>query len=148
LSILDRAATRYPADLPVARERVALVLRFEKWQAAGRAVDGLKRALHETRQQLSEAHAIDARIQARLGRWTAALGEYRIALAEDGGNVGLWLEMGEAAEHAGKLATASEAYREAARLSPNNPQVNSAVRRIEGRSRPLNALPSAVEHSP
>jgi tetratricopeptide (TPR) repeat protein len=142
LAILDSAAARYPADLAVARERVALVLRFEKWQAAARAVDGLKRALHETQQQLSEAHAIDARIQARLGRWTAALGEYRIALAEDWRNVALWIEMGETAERAGRSTTAAEAFREACRLSPNSPEAQSALRRVEGRDRGGLVVPS------
>jgi tetratricopeptide (TPR) repeat protein len=145
LAILDSAAARYPADLPVARERVALVLRFEKWQAASRAVDGLKRALHETQQQLSEAHAIDARIQTRLGRLTAALGEYRIALAEDWRNVALWIEMGETAERAGRSTTAAEAFREACRLSPNNPEAQSALRRIEGHDRGGLVGPSSAD---
>jgi O-antigen ligase/tetratricopeptide (TPR) repeat protein len=140
LAILDAAATRYPGDLAVVRERGALVLRFEKWHAAARAVDGLKRALHEARYPLSEAHIVDARIHARLGRITLALGEYRLALAEDSRNTGLWLEMGQVAENAGRTATAAEAYREAARLSPNSPETTAALKRIQGRERSARTL--------
>ena len=133
LDILDRASARYPGDLGVARERVAVVLRSERWQAAARAIDGLKRALHEAHLPLTEAHAIDARVNARFGRWNAALGEFRIALSEESGNVALWMEMGEVAERAGRTATAADAYREASRLSPDNPQAKVALRRIEER---------------
>jgi tetratricopeptide (TPR) repeat protein len=140
LRLLDEAATRYPNDLPVARERVEVVLAFQKWHAAARAVEGLKRALYETQGQMAEAHIVNARIHARLGRWAAALGEYRIALAEQGGYVSLWMEYGIAAENAGRDSVAREAYREAARLSPNSPEVAEATRRIDARERRLHPV--------
>ena len=59
--------------------------------------------------------------------------EFRIALSEESGNVALWMEMGEVAERAGRTATAADAYREASRLSPDNPQAKVALRRIEER---------------
>jgi tetratricopeptide (TPR) repeat protein len=140
LRLLDEAAARHPHDVPIARERVELVIAFQKWQAAERAIEGYKRTLYETQGQMAEAHAINARLHARMGRLTAALGEYRIALAQQGWNVSLWLEYGLAAEHAGRDSAARDAYREAARLSPNNPEIARAMDRIEGRERKLRAL--------
>jgi tetratricopeptide (TPR) repeat protein len=137
LRLLDEATARYPNDLPLARERVDLVLAYQKWQAAGRAIEGFKQALYHTQGQMAEAHRINARIEARLGRWTAALGEFRIALAEDGRNVSLWLEYGLAAENAGRDGVAREAYREAGRLSPSSPEVVAAINRINDRERKL-----------
>jgi len=59
-------------------------------------------------------HIAAARIEARLSRWTRALGEYRMALAESPENLGLWLELGQVAEQAGRDTVAQEAYAHAA----------------------------------
>ena len=137
LRLLDEAATRYPTDVAVARARVELVLAAEKWQAAERAVEGLKRALYHSQGSASEAHVLNARIQARLGRLTAALGEYRVALADQPSSVSLWMEFGRVAENGGRDMVAREAYREASRLSPASPEVSEATRRIDDRARKL-----------
>ena len=55
----------------------------QKWQAAARALEGFKRALYHRRVARRRRTSPNARIHARLGRWTAALGEYRVALADD-----------------------------------------------------------------
>ena len=70
---------------------------------------------------------LNARIQARLGRLTAALGEYRVALADQAWHVSLWMEFGRAAENGGRDTVAREAYREAARLSPASPEVSEGA---------------------
>jgi Flp pilus assembly protein TadD len=133
LAILDVATIRYPLDLALQRARLGLVTNFQKWQAAARALDGLKLALYNAQGSAAEAHAAGARIEARLGHWTPAFGEYRIALADEPTNVGLWIEFGHAAEMAGRDTTAREAYAQAARLSPNDPTVIGALRDFERR---------------
>jgi tetratricopeptide (TPR) repeat protein len=144
LSILDNGAARYPQDLEIQRFRVSTVMRYERWQAAARAVEGLKMALYAAQGTPSEAHIAAARIQSRLGRWTAALGEYRMALADAPGEMGLWFEFGRAAETAGRDATAREAYGEAARLAPSDPNVQAAMRRLDERQGRLRAAPDPL----
>jgi len=133
LSILDSGATRYPEDLAIQRLRLQVVVSNQRWQAAVRAVDGLKMALYANHGSAGEAHVAAARIQSQLGRWTDAFGEYRIALADSPGDVGLWLEFGRVAEQAGRQATAREAFAEAARLNPASSEVKSELRRIDER---------------
>ena len=140
MGILDRAAVRYPTDLAVARQRVELVTRFEKWKAAARALEGLKLALYQGGGSAAEAHMAGARINARLGHWTEALDEYRIVLADMPDNVTLWIEYARAAEAIGHDATARDAYAQASRLSPNSPEVVAALHELETRQTRLRAL--------
>jgi tetratricopeptide (TPR) repeat protein len=140
LAVLDAAAARTPANLAVQTERVELVTSFKKWAAAGRSIEGYKLALYENGNSPSWAHIADARIKAEMGRLTAALDEFRIALADQPENVSLWLEYGRIADAGGHVATAREAYAEAARLSPNSPDILNAQRALEQRRAELRAL--------
>jgi O-antigen ligase len=133
LSILDLAATRYPLDVPVQELRASIVLTYGKWQAADRAIDGYKLALYRSAGQAIDANLIAARIRAKLGQWTACFSEYRLALAQAGGNTGIWAEFGQTAETAGRDSTAREAYAEAARLAPSDQQIAAALRRVDAR---------------
>ena len=114
----DQAATRFPRDIALARARVDLVLKYEKWQAAERSLEGFKQALAVSQVSTAEAHVAAARVFARLSRWTNALGEYRIALADDPSNVSLWIELGHAAGAAGRNTTAREASRSSGSAQP------------------------------
>jgi tetratricopeptide (TPR) repeat protein/O-antigen ligase len=139
LAILDQAAAQFPLDVRVQRARVDLVMKYSKWQAADRSLEGLKQALSSTQVSLSEAHVAAARMSGRLARWTKAFGEYRMALADDPGDVPLWMEFGRAAATAGRNATSREAYAEANRLSPNNPEVAQALRELDRQMTKLRA---------
>jgi cytochrome c-type biogenesis protein CcmH/NrfG len=75
-----------------------------------------------------------------MGRVAASLEEYRIALADEPTNVTLWLEYGQTAAASGHVATASDAYAQAARLSPNSPDILSAQRALDQRRAELRAL--------
>jgi tetratricopeptide (TPR) repeat protein len=132
LSLLDLAATRYPLDLPVERLRIQIVSDYAKWQAADRALDGFKLALYNSLGDGFEANVAAARIRGKLGQWTAALNEYRIALSKSG-DPWLWFEFGETAERAGRESLAREAYGEAARQAPNVARITDALRRLEKR---------------
>lgn len=148
LAVLDAAATQYPDNLEVERKRVDVVLKHEKWHAAPRAIEGLKAALFHNQHTISEAHMASARIAARLSRWNQALGEYRILLAEEPRNVQLWMEYGRVAESAGRQSAAREAYGEAARLSPKNPEILEAIRNIDERMMRLRGAASRLEPAP
>jgi tetratricopeptide (TPR) repeat protein/O-antigen ligase len=140
LGILDRAAVRFPTDVPVARQRLDLVTRYEKWNAAARSLEGLKLALYQAGGSATEAHMAGARIDARLGHWTQALDEYRIVLADMPDNTTLWIEYARAAQMIGHDATARDAYAQASRLSPNSPEVLAALHDLETRQARLRAL--------
>jgi Flp pilus assembly protein TadD len=140
LAILDGAATRFPTDPGVQRERVALVTRFEKWNAVTRSIEGLERALYQATGSATEAHVASARINGQMGHWTKALDEYRIALAADGRNVPLWIEYARAAERIGHDQTARDAYAQAAGLSPNSPDIASPLHELDVRQARLRSL--------
>ncbi|HEX4406470.1 MAG TPA: O-antigen ligase family protein [Polyangia bacterium] len=144
-AVLDAAAMRYPLDLPVQRMRVAMVSDYGKWQASDRALDGLKLALYHSNGSGVEANLAAARIRARLSQWSAAMSEYRIALMQQP-SAGIWFELGQAAEHAGRDSTAREAYSEAARLEPGVKQYADALRQFDARMNDLRT--AGVARSP
>ena len=132
-SILDLAATRYPLDVEVQRVRIALVANYGKWQAADRAIDGFTLALYRATGGAYEAHVAAAHIRAKLAQWNVCFSEYRLALSQSPNDTWLWLDFGQTAETAGRDTTAREAYAEAARLAPSDPQIAAALRRVEAR---------------
>jgi tetratricopeptide (TPR) repeat protein len=131
--ILDLAAIRYPFDLAVQRMRVSMVSTYGKWQAADRALDGLKLALYHATGSAFEANLMAARIRGSLGQWSVAFSEYRIALSHSPNQPSLWVEFARAAENAGRDQTAREAYSEAARLAPSDASIAEARRRLDAR---------------
>jgi tetratricopeptide (TPR) repeat protein len=110
---------------------------YHKWTAAARAMEGFNRALYARDGLATEGHVASARILSQLGRSSDAIGEYRIALADQPTNVPLWMELGQAAESAGRLETARDAYATSARLSPNNSDVTRALQRLADERRAL-----------
>jgi tetratricopeptide (TPR) repeat protein len=139
LAVLDAAASRYPEDLDLLRYRLSVVFRFERWHGANRAVQGLEQALYRLNSSVGEAHTAAARVDARLARWSSALGKYRIALADSPNDPALWVEYGRTAELAGRDPTAREAYGQAARLSPRDPDIAAALARLSEREPKLKA---------
>jgi cytochrome c-type biogenesis protein CcmH/NrfG len=55
-------------------------------------------------------------------------------------NVALWMEYARAAQTIGHDAIAREAYQQASRLSPNSPEVVTALHDLETRQARLRAL--------
>ncbi len=140
LELLDRAADRFPDDLPVQNERLQIVQRFKKWSAAERSLEGFKMALYRKYGVATDAHLWNARIQGELGHWAKAIDEYRIALSDRPDDISLWIELGRGAETAGRYEVARDAYAQAERLSPNNPAIGAARRGLEARQEQLRAL--------
>jgi tetratricopeptide (TPR) repeat protein len=131
LKILDLATARYPANVELEKMRLDLVVAHQKWSATARALAGYKQALYARDGSATEAHLAAARIDTQLSHYGDALGEYRIALADQPTNVALWMELGHTAESAGRPSTARDAYSEADRLSPKNPEITAALRRLD-----------------
>lgn len=148
LATLDVAATRYPFDVDVQRTRVQLILDHGRWHASARALDGLKAVLYHLSGSALEAHIAAARINSRMGHVTVALTEYRIALADDPSNVTLWLEYGRTAQSGGRSTAAREAFLQAARLSPQNPEIVKLLHDIDERdARIRNSLTGTAQRS-
>ena len=78
-------------------------------------------ALYHAGGSAAEAHLAGARISGRLGHWTQALNEYRIALADMPDNVTLWIEYARAAQAIGHDATARDAYAQASAAKSEQP---------------------------
>ena len=132
-AVLDLAATRYPLDLTVQRRRLDLVSRYSKWQAADRAMEGFKRALYTVTGSTLEATIISARTHSSMSQLRSALVEYRTALAQSPNDAALWMEYGGLAERVGRDSTARDAYSEAMRITPSDPAVGDAIRRLDAR---------------
>jgi tetratricopeptide (TPR) repeat protein len=133
--VLDAAAKQYPGDVSIQRMRLDVAVTSGKWAALTGMLEGYKQALYAHDGSATEAHITAGRILARMGRATEALGEYRIALADQPANVPLWLEYGAAAASAGRIGTAREAYSEAARLNPHQPDIEQAIHGLDERRR-------------
>jgi tetratricopeptide (TPR) repeat protein len=140
LALLDGAATRFPDDVAIQRQRVELVTTYQKWNAASRALDGLKQALYQIGASPAEAQIASARVAVRLGHLREALGEYRIALADYPDNVAYWIEYAQVAETSGRDDVAREAYRQASRLSPQSPEVAAALHALDERQERVRTL--------
>lgn len=144
LAMLDAATVRHPRDVDLQRARVDLVSEYEKWGAAARALEGYKQALYARDGVATEAHLASARMLSRMGRFTDALGEYRIAIADQPTNTALWIELGALSEAAGRIATAHEAYATAVRLSPGNPDAERALQRLADERRQFDEKKTAT----
>jgi Flp pilus assembly protein TadD len=140
IRILDSAALRAPTDLALQRERMSIVLRYKRWKAASRALDGLKFACYHASGSAAEAHIAAAEVAAGLGRLTESVEEYRMALVDRPTDVRLWVDYGRAAEAVGRDAMARDAYAQAARLSPNSADVKQAQQALEERQARLRAI--------
>jgi tetratricopeptide (TPR) repeat protein/O-antigen ligase len=140
LARLDEAATRFPSDVAIQRQRIEVVTTYQKWNAASRALEGFTQALYQLGASPAEAHIASARIAVRLGHLTAALGEYRIALADYPDNVTYWIEYAKVAETSGRDDIARQAYGQAARISPQSAEVAAALHALDARHGRLRTL--------
>ena len=131
LRILDAAVSRYPTDLALQRERVAIVTKYKKWTSAARAIEGLKLACYHAFGSAAEAHIAAADIAFNMARFTEAMAEYRMALGDRPNDVALWMEFGHTAEMAGRQTAARDAYSQAARLSPKDPTIARALQSLD-----------------
>ncbi len=140
LAILDRAADRYPGDIPVNRARLDLVAQYKRWRALNRSLEGFRQALYRTFGSATDAHVWSARFEGSLSHWTKAIEEYRMAVGERPEDISLWIELGQAGAAAGRYTLARDALAQAARLSPNSPDIKAAQDALESHERELRDL--------
>jgi predicted Zn-dependent protease len=130
LGVVEHALDRDPNNLDLQRKRIDIVVRFERWSAADRAIVGFKQALQESVGSTVEANLAAAGIYARLGRTSDALTEFRIATTADPSNPGIWRQFATFAETARYYVVAREAYAELLRLAPDQ-AAREAIRRLD-----------------
>ena len=111
------AISARPRD--VQRMRMKVIIDFEKWKAAARALEGFKLALYQAQGSAAEAHAAGAQIEARLGRVGPALTAYRVALADEPLNVTL---LDGVRPHGGERGTLFHGFRSVQPGRPAQPQ--------------------------
>ena len=137
LQELDAGIGMNPQDLSLLRSRLALVMSQRKWFLAKNALAALEVGLTEARLPTTEVHLAAARYYATLRDSEKAGSEYNLALAQEPGNAGAWIEMAALWEGAGKMAMALEAYRQANTISPGNAEVKAAIDRLTARIRTI-----------
>ncbi len=137
LAILEAGVAVAPTDLSLQRKRLEMAMAGERWDDAERALGGLRSAIAAGNHPAGEAHVMAARLHVRRDRGAQAIGEYRIALTLEPANSGIWRELAAAAEQAGRLGTALEAYREVVRLLPGDAAAAADLARLEGLGRAL-----------
>jgi tetratricopeptide (TPR) repeat protein len=125
------AATLAPFAVEIARQRLNLVLRLQRWSELDEALERLKVALRQNGQNVTEVHMVAGQTHAARGNLGRALSEFRTAAAVDGLNPEVWTALARTAEARGDLSGASEAYQRVTVLRPGDPEATQALPRLE-----------------
>jgi len=131
MAIVEKALHVSPADVPLNRKHLYLLMQTEKWQAIDQALAGLRAALAEAGAPSTEANINAAQIFEKRGQFRRAISEYQAALAHIPDNIGLRLALARAAEQIGGIASAVDAYNDVLRRDPANPEARAALARIQ-----------------
>jgi tetratricopeptide (TPR) repeat protein len=131
MAIVEKALHVSPADVPLNRKHLTLLMQTEKWQAIDQALAGLRAALAEAGAPSTEANINAAQIFEKRGQFRRAISEYQAALAHIPDNIGLRLSLARAAEQIGGIASAVDAYNDVLRRDPANPEARGALARIQ-----------------
>jgi len=131
MAIVEKALHVSPADVPLNRKHLYLLMQTEKWQAIDQALAGLRAALAEAGAPSTEANINAAQIFEKRGQFRRAISEYQAALAHIPDNIGLRLALARAAEQIGGIASAVDAYNDVLRRDPANPEARGALARIQ-----------------
>jgi tetratricopeptide (TPR) repeat protein len=119
-----------PTNPDLNRNLLALLMQTDRWEAVDRALDGLRAALAESGASLVEANIAAAQVFERRGQYPRAVSEYRAAVTQSPGNIGLLLTLGRLAEMAGQVTVAVDAYRDVLRWAPDNAAARGAIERM------------------
>jgi tetratricopeptide (TPR) repeat protein len=131
MAIIEKGLRLSPADVPLNRKHLSLLMQTEKWQAIDQALTGLRAALAETGAPSTEANINAAQIFEKRGQFRRAISEYQAALAHIPDNIGLRLSLARDAEQIGGIASAVDAYNDVLRRDPANPEARAALARIQ-----------------
>jgi tetratricopeptide (TPR) repeat protein len=120
-----------PMSVDLNRMLLDLLMQTDRWRDTDRALEGLRRALGESGAPMTEANLAAARIFERRGQYLRALAEYQAAAMLAPNDVGLLLALGRAAEQAGRVTVATDAYRAILRLAPGHAAASAALDNIQ-----------------
>jgi tetratricopeptide (TPR) repeat protein len=140
IEILTNGLRFEPLNVELNRRMLAMLMQTEKWRAIDRALDDLRRALSHSGAPMTEANLAAAAIFEHRGRFQRALAEYQAVVASNPENPGLLLSLARAAEQAGSVTIAIDAYNAVLRLVPGQAEASAALARIQRDKKSLQVL--------
>ncbi len=147
IELLQNGIRADPAQVDLNRKLLALLTQTDKWQAIDRALGGLRMALAASGAPMTEANLAAASIYERQGHFHRAVSEYRAALAQNPGDLGLQLALARAAEQSGSVTVAIDAYDAVLRHEPDNAEAHAALIRIQRDKKLLEVFGTQPPHT-
>jgi tetratricopeptide (TPR) repeat protein len=146
MQILSDGLRIEPAHVELNRKLLGLLMQTERWRDTDRALENLRRALSESGSSMTEANLAAASIFTHRGRFQRALAEYQAASASSPNNIGLLLAVARAAEQAGRVTVAIDAYHAVLRLDPGQTEATGALARIQKDKKTLEVMGAMPSH--
>jgi tetratricopeptide (TPR) repeat protein len=125
------AAISSPFDAEFARRRLRLILRLKQWSDLDDALEGLKNALRQHGENITEVHLIAGQTHEMRGNLARALSEFRMATTLDANSADAWSGIGRVSEAGGDLDGAIDGYRRLSTVRPNDSSVRQTIQRLE-----------------
>jgi len=147
IALLTEGLEFEPTDVGLTHQRLGLLMQTDRWRDTDRALDDFRRALSEHGARMFDANLAAASIFMRRGQLRRAVAEYQAASALAPGDVGVLMALARAAEQAGAVTTAIDAYASVVRLSPGHTEAETALARIQRDKKSLQVL-GAMPSSP
>jgi tetratricopeptide (TPR) repeat protein len=147
IQILTDGLRFEPMNVELNRKLLGLLMQTEKWRAIDGALADLRRALSQSGASMTEANLAAASIFEHRGQFQRALAEYQAVVASDPENPGLLLYLARAAEQAGSVTVAIDAYNAVLRLAPGQAEALAALARIQHDKRALEVLGALPSHT-
>jgi tetratricopeptide (TPR) repeat protein/O-antigen ligase len=147
IQILTDGLRFEPMNVELNRKLLGLLMQTEKWRAIDGALADLRRALSQSGASMTEANLAAASIFEHRGQFQRALAEYQAVVASDPENPGLLLYLARAAEQAGSVTVAIDAYNAVLRLAPGQAEALAALARIQHDKKALEVLGALPSHT-
>jgi tetratricopeptide (TPR) repeat protein len=147
IQILTGGLRFEPMNVELNRKLLGLLMQTEKWRAIDGALADLRRALSQSGASMTEANLAAASIFEHRGQFQRALAEYQAVVASNPENPGLLLALAHAAEQAGSVTVAIDAYNAVLRLAPGQAEALAALARIQHDKKALEVLGALPSHT-
>jgi tetratricopeptide (TPR) repeat protein len=147
IQILTDGLRIEPMNVELNRKLLGLLMQTEKWRAIDGALADLRRALSQSGASMTEANLAAASIFEHRGQFQRALAEYQAVVASNPENPGLLLALAHAAEQAGSVTVAIDAYNAVLRLAPDQAEARAALARIQHDKKALEVLGALPSHT-
>ncbi|MBN2573484.1 MAG: O-antigen ligase family protein [Deltaproteobacteria bacterium] len=136
-----------PTNVELCRKRLGLLMQTERWRDTDRALAEFRQALGHAGAPMTDANLAAAAIFEHRGQYQRALAEYQAAAAMAPDNVGLLLAVARAAEQAGRVSVAIDAYTAVLRREPGRAEASAALARIHHDKKNLEVLEALPSHT-